>query len=113
MAYRESFKISKSVFEARPVYVRLDEHINAHFLTCFISLLIARIVEMRLDGKYTIENIRETLKKVSCSRLEENIWLFDYADEITIHMNKAFDIDFGLKYMTQQEIKNNLARSKL
>ena len=109
----ESFKISKSIFEARPIYVRLEEHINAHFLICFISLLIARIVEMRLEGKYTIENIRETLKNVSCSRLEENIWLFDYADEITIHMNKAFDIDFGLKYMTQQEIKNNVARSKL
>ena len=109
----ESFKISKSVFEARPVYVRLEEHINSHFLICFICLLIARIVEMRLDGRYTVENIRESLKKVNCSRLEENIWLFDHADELTINMNKAFDINFELKYMTLQEIKDNLARTKL
>ena len=60
----ESFKISKSVFEARPIYVRLEEHINAHFLICFISLLIARIVEMRLGGKHTIEKTRETLKRL-------------------------------------------------
>jgi transposase len=109
----ESFKISKSVFEARPVYVQTKEHINAHFLICFISLLIARITESRLGGKYTVENIRESIKKAACSHLEENIWIFDYADEITKSMEEAFGINFGLKYMKLNEIKNNLAQSKL
>jgi transposase len=109
----ESFKITKSVFEARPLYVQTEEHINEHFLICFVSLLIARIVEKRLGNKYSIENVKKSLAKVGCSKLEENIWIFDYADEITAHAKEVLGIDFGLKFMTQSEIKNNLARTKM
>jgi transposase len=109
----ESFKITKSVFEARPVYVQTQEHINAHFLICFICLLIGRIAEIRLGKKYTVENIRESLKKVECTRLDENIWLLSHVDEITIRIKEVFDFDFGLKYLKQSEVKNYLARSKL
>jgi transposase len=93
----ESFKVTKSVFEARPIYLRTNEHINAHFLTCFISLLIGRIVEMRLGGKYTIAKITETLRKVACTHLDQNVWLFYYADEVTDNMNAVFGTDIGKK----------------
>ena len=59
----ESFKVTKSVLGTRPIYLRIEEHINAHFLTCFIALLIARIAEMKLGGKYTISQIAETLRR--------------------------------------------------
>jgi len=109
----ESFKITKSVIGSRPLYLRTEEHINAHFLICFISLLIARIMEKRLDGKYTIKTIIETLRKVSCSNISQNIWLFDHADEVTDDMNKTFGTNFGRKQMTLQEIKNNFSKSKI
>ena len=108
----ESFKVTKSVFEARPIYLQTIEHINAHFLTCFISLLIGRIVEMRLGGKYSIAKITETLRKVACSRIDQNVWLFDYADEVTDDMNAAFDTNIGRKIMTLQEIKKSLGQAK-
>jgi transposase len=108
----ESFKVTKSVLEARPIYLKNFNHINAHFLICFISLLIGRIVEMRLDGKYTIAEIAETLRKVACSHLDQNIWLFDYADEITDAMNAVFGTDIGKKLMTLQEIKKSLGQVK-
>jgi transposase len=108
----ESFKVTKSVLEARPVYLRTQEHINAHFLICFISLLIARIAELRLNGKYTIANITEVLRKVSCSNIDQNHWLFDYADALTDEMNAAFGTDFGRKIMTLKEIKKNLGDAK-
>ena len=108
----ESFKVIKSVLDARPIYLQTKDHINAHFLICFIALLIARIVELRLGGKYNIARITETLRKVSCSHLDQNIWLFDYVDEITDEMNKVFGIDFGRKLMTLREIINNLGESK-
>jgi transposase len=108
----ESFKITKSVLGARPIYLRTLEHINAHFLICFISLLIARLVERRLGGKYTIDRIAKTLRKVACSHLSQNLWLFDYADEVTDDMNAAFGTNFGRKNMTLQEIKNILGRAK-
>lgn len=108
----ESFKVTKSVLGTRPVYLRTNEHINAHFLICFIALLIARIVEARLGGKYTISKITETLQNVACSHLDQNLWLFNYADEVTDECNAVFGTDFGRKVMTLQEIKKNLGNTK-
>ena len=108
----DTFKITKSVLDTRPIYLSNFEHINAHFLTCFVSLLIARIVERRLEGKYTIARISETLRNVSCSHLEQNVWLFDFADDVTDEINAVFGTGFGRKVMTLQEIKSNLAQSK-
>ena len=108
----ESFKVTKSVLGARPVFLQTPEHINAHFLTCFVSLLIARAVELRLGGKYTIAGIAETLRKVACSNIDQNVWLFDFADDATDDMNAAFGTDFGRKSITLQEIRKNLGESK-
>jgi transposase len=108
----ESFKITKSILGSRPMFVRTEEHINGHFLTCFVSLLIARIIEKRLGGKYTTKTITETLQRVACSNITQNIWLFDYIDEVTDDMNEAFGTNFGRKQMTLKEIKNNFSTSK-
>jgi hypothetical protein len=89
-----------------------DEHINAHFLTCFIALLIGRITELRLGGKYNIAKITETLRKISCTNEDQNLWLFDFANETTDDFNTAFGINFGLKRMTLKEIKKNFAETK-
>jgi len=58
----ESFKITKSNLSARPVFLTRKDHINAHFLICFISLILARIVEIRLKNKYSIEKILNSLR---------------------------------------------------
>ena len=108
----ESFKITKSVLDTRPIFLRTEPHINAHFLICFIALLIARIVEMRLLGKYTIENITKTLQKVACSHIEQNIWLFDFVSEVTDDINMAFSTNFGSKTMTLSDIKSKFADMK-
>jgi transposase len=108
----ETFKVTKSVLKTRPIFLQTEEHINAHFLTCFISLLIARIVERRLGSKHTIARITESLRKVACSHLDQNVWLFDYVDEITDDINVAFGTNFGQKLMTLQEIKKNLGEAK-
>jgi len=74
----EAFKITKSEIESRPVYLSLEEHINAHFLTCFISLVIAKILEYRLQWKYCVTEILESLRKASCSHIKENYYVFDF-----------------------------------
>lgn len=101
----ESFKITKSNLDARPVYLTRRDHINAHFLICFIALIIARIVEIRLRNKYSIEKILNSLRLVSCSHIDANHYLFDYADEVTDDINEVFDLNIGQKIMTLGEIK--------
>jgi hypothetical protein len=108
----ESFKVTKSTLEARPVFLSTQTHINAHFLICFIALLIARITELRLGGKYTIDMIAKTLRKVACSNIDQNLWLFDHTDEVADDMNAAFNTDFGLKVMTLKNIRKNLSLVK-
>ncbi len=108
----ESFKIIKSEFRARPIYLRTGAHINAHFLICFVSLLILRILEYKLDKKYSVKKIRESLIRYSCSHLDQNYYLFDYRDEILQSLEKVFDIDFGSKIMTRSEIKKILQYHK-
>lgn len=61
----ESFRIMKSEFKARPVYLSRDDRIKAHFMTCYISLLIHRILEKKLNEEYTANNIIETLRNMN------------------------------------------------
>jgi len=108
----ESFKITKSDLDARPVYVRTKAHINAHFLICFLALVVARIVELRLSEKYTIKKILHSLRLVSCSHMDANHYLFDYADDVTDDINDVFGLRIGKKIMTLGEIKKVFASVK-
>ena len=60
----ECFRIMKTEFRSRPVYLRLEEHIKAHFLTCFIALVIYRMLEKQLKGAFTCAEIVRTLRSM-------------------------------------------------
>jgi transposase len=108
----ESFKVTKSDFESRPVYLSLKEHIDAHFLTCFISLVIIRILEHRLKGKHSVTTMLESLSKASCSHIHENYYLFDYYSDVLSDIGSELNIDFGKKIMNLGEIKKFLGETK-
>ena len=61
----ESFRILKSDFKARPVYLKRDDRIKAHFTTCFLALLIYRILEHKLSEKYTSSKMIQTLRELN------------------------------------------------
>jgi transposase len=108
----ETFRVTKGVLETRPVYVSLQDHINAHFLTCFIALTIMRIMQKKTDKLYSAEKIIECLNKISCSNEYENIYLFDYRSEISDAIGDALGIDFTNKRLRLGDIKKILAQAK-
>ncbi len=108
----ESFKIIKSEFKARPVYLKKDEHVEAHFLVCFVALVIMRVLEQMLKKKYTVKQIRNSLISYSCSYLEQNYYLFDYRDEVIKSFESVFGFDLSKKIMSQSEIKKILQYKK-
>lgn len=61
----ECFRIMKSEFKARPVHLSRDDRIQAHFMTCFIALIIYRLLEKRLGGKYTCHEILSKLREMN------------------------------------------------
>ena len=108
----ESFKITKSELEARPVYVWTNEHIEAHFLTCFVALTLSRILEMKLEHKYSAGRILESLSKANCSLIQQNYYMFDYFDEVLKDIGDLMNIDFAKRVRTLGDIKQILADTK-
>ena len=104
----ETFKITKSEFNARPINVRLEDHIDAHFLICFISLVIIRLLQSEINNKYTIKNILEKIKNFKCTHETGNIYkLIGYKPEIQF-LNRKLELNMDKKYDTRENIKKIL-----
>ena len=101
----ESFKIIKSEFKTRPIFVSTEDHIQAHFLICFVTLLIMRILEQLTENRHSVRQIRNSLVNYSCSYLDQNYYLFDYRDDVILTMEKTFGLDLSKKIMSLSEIK--------
>ena len=108
----ETFKVTKSELDARPVYVSRKDHIEAHFLTCFIALVLGRVLQHKLDKKYSVGKIFDTLAKCNCSNFQENYYLFDFYDSVLADIGSVTNIDFSLKNRTLQDIKKILEKTK-
>lgn len=108
----DNFKVSKSDLDLRPVFVSRKDHINAHILICFISLVIIRLIQRETKYMFTPEQIISCLNNISCSHEHENVYLFDYRTYISDEIGKVFAIDFTKKRLLLNEIKNILALSK-
>lgn len=100
-----TFKVTKSNLESRPVYVWTPEHIEAHFLTCFISLVIIRLLENKLENKYSTKQIIESLKNFTSSHIEHDIYKQNNYNEIIKHFSEIYNLNLEKKYRTLSEIK--------
>ena len=95
----ESFRIMKDDFKSRPVYLSRNDRIKAHFMTCFISLLVYRILEKQLGNKYTCHTIVDTLKKMCMTKVNTEDYIPSYTrTEITdaLHENAGFRTDYEI-----------------
>ena len=92
----ECFRIMKTEFRSRPVYVSTEKAIKAHFLTCFIALLVYRILEKQLNNKYTVTEIVNTLSEMTLTDIGEMGYIPSYTrTELTdaLHENAGFRTD--------------------
>jgi len=108
----ETFRITKGTLEGRPVHVSRHDRIHAHFLTCFIALTLMRLLQKRTGRRFSSEEIVYSLNRISCTHEQENIYLFDYRDEVTDAIGEALGIDFKRKRLRLGEIKNIIGEAK-
>ena len=108
----ETFKVTKSELKDRPIYMSTKEHIEAHFLTCYLALVLCRVLQHKLDKKYSVEKIIESLGKCNCYNIEENIYRFNYYDEVLADIGSIINIKYSLKNRTLQDIKKFLGMIK-
>ncbi len=108
----ESFRIMKSEFKARPVYLSKEDRIKAHFLTCFLSLVIFRYLEKKLDEKYTVSEIICTLKSYELI-LIKNDYIPTYTrTDITDLLHNKFQFRTDFEIISEKNLKKILKQTK-
>ena len=104
----ETFKVTKSGLELRPIWVSRTDRIQSHFLTCFISLVIIRLLENTLDNKYSFKKIINSIQNYTSNHVEHDVYLQNFKDEIIADFENKFNINLSKKYLTLSEIKKIL-----
>lgn len=107
----ESFKVTKSDLETRPVYVSRQEHIEAHFLTCYVALCILRVIQALTGGRYSAATIAGELAAMCGTRLEGNWWRFDHRSDATDDLCRMAGIDLTRQNMQLKDIRAVLAQA--
>ena len=109
----ESFRIMKSEFKARPVYLSRDDRIIAHFTTCFLSLVILRFLEKRLDEKYPSSQIIDTLKNMNFSESIGNGYIPIYTrNDLTDDLHNKFGFRTDYQILPNHSLKKFFKKIK-
>lgn len=110
----ESFRIMKTEFEARPVYVRREDRIKAHFMTCYISLLIYRLLEKKLGNVYTASQILETLRSMQMTLLNTaSGYIPSYTrTELTDALHREFGFRTDYEFITKSSMRTTIKETK-
>ena len=109
----ESFRILKTEFKTRPVYLKNDDRIKAHFTVCFLSLLIYRILENKLDYKFTSSEIIRTLREMNFSKLGEDGYIPIYTrNDLTDNLHNIFGFRTDYEIVTKKLLKKISEKTK-
>ena len=109
----EPFKVTKSILKTKTIYPLWEtEHIEAHFLICFTSLVILRLLEYKLKGKYSTAKISESLSLANGSYLADGFYHFNYYDDVLEDIGKRLNIDYSRKYLKLDEIRKMMGEVK-
>ena len=104
----DTFKLSKSELESRPAYVWTNEHIRAHFTTCFTALVLVRLLETKLGNRYPTGQILDSIRKYNCVQIDSNIYQFLYYNEILEECGRVIQTDLHNKYRNRIQIRRML-----
>lgn len=110
----ENFRIMKTDFEARPVYVRREDRIKAHFLTCYISLLVYRLLEKKVGNNYTCNEILSTLRSMQVTLLsKESGYIPSYKRTVlTDDLHKAFGFHTDYEFISKSAMRSIIKSTK-
>lgn len=103
----ECFRIMKTDFKSRPAYVRTETRIKAHFMTCFLALILFRYLEKKLEYKYTCEDILKTLCNMNFFAVHEEGYIPTYTrTDLTDSLHEAFGFRTDFQIISQKQMKN-------
>lgn len=102
----ESFRVIKSDLEGRPVYVWTENHIEGHFLVCFLALLIIRILELKTKQKFSVKKLQEALAGATCRKIDKGLYSLNKQDEAYRAIEKEFETSLNYAYVKLEQLRN-------
>ena len=109
----ESFRIMKTEFQARPVYLSRDDRIQAHFTTCFLALTLYRFLEKIIDERFTCHKIIDGLRNLNFYKVRSEGYIPTYvSDDFTDLLHEKFNFQTDRQIITTQEMKNIFKTTK-
>jgi len=109
----ECFRIMKSEFKARPVYFKKDDRIEAHFITCFISLIIYRLLEKRLNEEFTCHEIISGLRNMDFYDTKGEGYVPTYTrTDFTDALHESFNFRTDYQIVTTNMMKKIFKETK-
>ncbi len=108
----DSFRVTKTDLEGRPVYVWTDNHIKGHFLTCFIALTLYRLLQLETKHEYSVNRLKEALNSASAVLLDQGIYLLHQPHEIMKNLCVAYRVDLDFKKVKVEYLRNQLEKLK-
>ena len=101
----ECFRIMKAEFRERPVYLSRADRIRGHFLTCFVALLVYRLMDDRLGHAFTCEELLKTLRGMDMLELAGEGWVPAYTrDDVTDALHDAFGFRTDYEIVTNRQM---------
>jgi len=108
----ESFKVTKSDLEGRPIYVWTDEHIKGHFLTCYLALTLYRLLQLKLDKPYPVHQLKEALNGANAICLEKGIYVLTETTEIFEKIDQLYETTLQYKRIRTEKLKAILNQAR-
>ncbi|MHB9782755.1 IS1634 family transposase, partial [Streptococcus sp. 10F2] len=101
----DCFRVTKTELESRPVYVWTEEHIEAHFLTCFIALIFIRLLQYRIDWAMSPEKMIRALNSAKATRLQDDYYRLQESSDMQ-ELNKLLGLDWTKGVVKFEELRN-------
>ena len=108
----ECFRILKTDFKARPVYLQRDDRIKAHFLSCFVALFFLRVLEYKTKHKYTTNELLDTLRSYNLTKINEGYIPSYTRDKISDDLHSIFGFRTDYEITSPKKMRNIIKISK-
>ena len=107
----QSFRITKSILKARPVFVHKEESIEAHFLSCFVALLLLRLLEKKINESTPVESIVDSLRKANLAQLPDGNYMTLYCNRTIKELGDALGLTLNKKFYSKKELSTERGKT--
>ena len=100
----DCFRVMKTNFDARPIFVWTPSYINAHFLICFLALVLMRVFEHQIDYEFSPAKIKDALNSAQCKEMTKGYWeVFGNTD--FLELNKKLNLNWNKQYVSIEKLR--------